>query len=153
MLQRVSPYKDYRLIESNAKCRHLKSDLERDFAAGMYLSEASFPPRYCLRVVEQFCRFWIWSDTECETPCRIWPPTWLNTPHFLPATHCLFILYFDRMGGGGAVTREKGRGATGESNSDQKAGSKIPTWLNVHWPSPVFKLCVCWTRENAADLE
>jgi hypothetical protein len=35
-----------RLIESNAKCRHLKSDLKRNFAAGFYLSEAPSPPRF-----------------------------------------------------------------------------------------------------------
>jgi hypothetical protein len=33
-----------RLIESNAKCRNLKSDLDRHFAAGVYLSEAPSPP-------------------------------------------------------------------------------------------------------------
>jgi hypothetical protein len=28
--------------------------------------------------------------------CRIWSPTQLNTPHTpFPATHCLFISYFD----------------------------------------------------------
>jgi hypothetical protein len=32
-----------RLIEDNAKCRHLKNDLKRDFPAGVYLSEAQKP--------------------------------------------------------------------------------------------------------------
>ncbi len=34
------PRRKIRLIENNAKCRHLKSDLERDFAAG------ASPPRF-----------------------------------------------------------------------------------------------------------
>jgi hypothetical protein len=32
-----------RLKEGNAKCRHLKNDLKRDFAAGVYLSESQNP--------------------------------------------------------------------------------------------------------------
>ncbi len=32
-----------RLIEVNAKCRHLKNDLERDYAAVVYLSKAQNP--------------------------------------------------------------------------------------------------------------
>jgi hypothetical protein len=43
-----------RLIEGNAKCRHLRRIyLERDFAAGVYLSEAHnpIPPlTHCIRV-------------------------------------------------------------------------------------------------------
>jgi hypothetical protein len=36
-----------RLIEGNAKCDHLKKwDLERDFVAAIYLSEAPSPPRF-----------------------------------------------------------------------------------------------------------
>jgi hypothetical protein len=46
------------LIESNDKCRYPKKiDLLRDFAAGVYLSEAPSPPRFVFRVVKQFCRF------------------------------------------------------------------------------------------------
>jgi hypothetical protein len=37
--------------ESNEKCRHQKIDLERDFVAGVYLSEAPSPPRLLFRVV------------------------------------------------------------------------------------------------------
>jgi hypothetical protein len=40
------------LIESNVKCRHLKKiDLKRDFAAGVYLSEAPAPPRFLFGAV------------------------------------------------------------------------------------------------------
>jgi hypothetical protein len=52
-----------------------------------------------------------------KTPCRIWSPTRLNIPHPLPATQCLYKLYFDTEKGGG----NQGRGVT-----DHKAGSKIP---------------------------
>ncbi len=61
--------------------------------------------------------------------------TRLNTPQPLPATHGLYMLYFDTgkgKGGGESWTREKVRGAT-----VHKAGSKIPTWLTV---SSVYKL-------------
>ncbi len=37
-----------RLIESNANVVIQNSDLDRDFAAGVCLSEVPFPPRYCL---------------------------------------------------------------------------------------------------------
>ncbi len=53
--------------------------------------------------------------------CRIWSPTGRNTPppHPLPATHCLYILYFD--------TRKGGRGGRVEPEATvHKAGSKIP---------------------------
>jgi hypothetical protein len=47
-----------RLIESNEKYRYLtKIDLERDCAAGVYLSEAPSPPRFLFGVVKQICRF------------------------------------------------------------------------------------------------
>ena len=46
----------------------LNIDLERDLAAGVYLSEAPFPTRFVLGVVQQFCGFGIWSNTQCITP-------------------------------------------------------------------------------------
>jgi len=41
--------------------------------------------------------------------CRIWSPTGLNTPpHPLPATHCLYKLYFDTgKGGRGSAEPER----------------------------------------------
>ncbi len=38
-------------------------------AAGVYLSEAHYPPRFLFGVVKQFCRFGIWSNTctKCIT--------------------------------------------------------------------------------------
>jgi hypothetical protein len=44
--QRLGSYRKIRLIEGNAKCRHLKSDLERDFAAALYLPEPP-PVTHC----------------------------------------------------------------------------------------------------------
>ncbi len=42
--------------------------------------------------------------------CRIWSPaTGLNTPQPFPATHCLYLLYFDTgKGEGGEVNQRKG---------------------------------------------
>jgi hypothetical protein len=40
-----------RLIESNAKCHLKKLTVKEDFAAGVYLSEASSPPRFLFGVV------------------------------------------------------------------------------------------------------
>ncbi len=41
-----------------------KIGMERDLAAGVYLSEAPSPPRFLFGVVKQFCRFGIWSYTQ-----------------------------------------------------------------------------------------
>ncbi len=48
------------------------------------------------------------------------------TQNPLSATHCLYILYFDKGRGGGGWTREKIRWG-----SVYKTGSIIPTWLTV----------------------
>jgi hypothetical protein len=45
-----------RLIEGNAKSPRLKSNLEKDLAAAVYLSQAPSPPNIFLWVVKQFCR-------------------------------------------------------------------------------------------------
>jgi hypothetical protein len=42
--QWLGSYRKIRLIEGNAKCRHLKSDLESDFAAALYLTGGSGEP-------------------------------------------------------------------------------------------------------------
>jgi len=39
-----------------------------DIAVGVYLSEASSHPRFLFGVVKQFCRYGIWSNTQCITP-------------------------------------------------------------------------------------
>jgi hypothetical protein len=106
----------------------IKSYLKWDCAAGVYQSEAPSPPRYCHGVVEQYCRFLIWSDGECKTLAEnglqqdSTPPT--------PLSHTLFVYRYMyctlTQGQGEEVTRKVGRGAREES-SDHKARSKIPT--------------------------
>ncbi len=44
-----------------------KNELKRVMAAGVYPSEAPSPTRFLFGMVYQFCRFWIWVDTECTT--------------------------------------------------------------------------------------
>jgi hypothetical protein len=43
---------------------------KNDFAASVHLSEAPSSLRFLFGVVQQFCRFCIWSDTECKTPAE-----------------------------------------------------------------------------------
>jgi hypothetical protein len=47
--------------------------------------------------------------------CRIWSPTGINTPHPLPATHCLYILYIDTGKRGRDNQREGYRGNSSQS--------------------------------------
>jgi hypothetical protein len=56
----------------------------------------------------------MWSDTVHSVKLmqnRIWSPTGLNIHHPLPATHCLYLLYFEKekVGGrkGGGVEPER----------------------------------------------
>ncbi len=64
----------------------LKIDLERDLAAGVYLSEAPSPPRFLFGVVKQFCRLGICSNTQCITPVDALQP---DPPLPPPVTHCI----------------------------------------------------------------
>jgi hypothetical protein len=54
-------YSTIRLIDGEEKSLRLKNNLERDFAAPVYMSEAPSMPSslhgFCLGVVEPFCRF------------------------------------------------------------------------------------------------
>jgi hypothetical protein len=62
-----------RLIEGNAKSfRFTSSNLEKDFAAALYL--AGTPPllEFCLGVVKQLCRCRIWSHTECKSTASMY---------------------------------------------------------------------------------
>jgi hypothetical protein len=66
-------------------------------------------------VVKQFCRFGIWSNTQCITPeyaLHITPPP--------PVTHCLYIpvlIHTGKWGGGGGVNWREGRGALVENTN------------------------------------
>ncbi len=115
-----------RLIESNAKCRHLKLiiDLKRDFAEGVYLSEAPSPPRFLfgdLKVLN-LVRYRVLNSS------RIWSPTRLNIPQPLPATHFLYILYF-REGGKGRGGEQK-RGLKGNSSKSWVENSSMTDWIS-----------------------
>jgi hypothetical protein len=55
-------------------------------AAGVYLSEASSPPRFLFGVVKQFCMFRIWPNTQCITPLYAFHTTRSPPP---PVTHCM----------------------------------------------------------------
>jgi hypothetical protein len=107
---RVLKLRKVRLIESNAKCRHLKK-----FACNGTLQEVFI----CLRSppLLDFCMGWssnflgsVSGQIQSVKLCRIWslkskhPP-----PPPFPATHCPHILYFDG-GRGGGLTREKVKG-------------------------------------------
>ena len=54
-------YSTIRLIDGKEKSLRLKNNLERDFAAPVYMSEAPSMPSslhgFCLGVVELFCKF------------------------------------------------------------------------------------------------
>jgi hypothetical protein len=106
------------LIESNAKCPHLKKSLGKGLC-GRYLSEAPSPPRFCLGVIHQGTKF-----GQIQS-IKLLQNVISNTN---PRSHTLSVYTvrcFDTEKGG-TESREKGRGATEES-TDHKAGSKMPT--------------------------
>jgi hypothetical protein len=75
-------------------------------------------------VVQQFCRFWIWSDTECKTTAEwLWSPT---EPHtfILPYTLYAYIQYTYTHSGGRRVELAR----RGEYRSQSWI---VPTQLNV----------------------
>jgi hypothetical protein len=74
-------------MQCNAKCSSFKkSDLERDFAAGVYLSEATSLRRFLSWGGRANCS---WSDTECKTPAEYVS----NTPQYPPSlpSHTLSV--------------------------------------------------------------
>ncbi len=84
---------------------------------------------FLFRVWKQFCRFWIWSETECKTPAE-YGLQHNSTPPPQPHTVCIYCTFTLRRGGG----HREGRGATvhkyssfvHRGNSSQ-ASSKVPT--------------------------
>jgi hypothetical protein len=92
-------------------------------------------------VVKQFCRFWIWSETECKTPAE-YGPQYISTPPLPTVTHCLYTIYctLGRGGGGRRSARRYSRVATVHKYSSflHKLGRKYKPWVNV---SPVCKIC------------
>ncbi len=65
-----------RLMEGNAKCRLKKIDLERDFAKGVYLSEAHTTPHYTLCISEYSARIFkqsIGARNYVKLGLSFWP--------------------------------------------------------------------------------
>ncbi len=72
----------------------IKIYLQRDFAKGAYLSEAPFPSRFFLVSSSNF----VGSESGQIQSFKHLPNMVSNRtqhPQPLPATHCLFTLYFD----------------------------------------------------------
>jgi hypothetical protein len=86
-----------RLVESNAKSRYLKKLKNCDRClGGVYLSEALSPPRFLLG-------YFVGSESSQKLSVKLLQNMVSNTtphPHPLPATHWLYILYFDFGKGG-----------------------------------------------------
>jgi hypothetical protein len=106
----VYNHRKVRLIESNAKCRHLKKfTFEGTWRQVFFLSEALYPPRFCLGWSSNFVGSESGQIQSVKTPAEdglqhIATP--LPTP--LPATHCLYKLYFDMHWEGGKVNQREG---------------------------------------------
>ncbi len=81
-------------------------DLERDFAAGVYLSEAPSPPKFLFGVAKQFCRFRIWctllqnmASNTTQHPSPIPAP---------PQSHTFGFTCTLNLGRGGGVNKREG---------------------------------------------
>jgi hypothetical protein len=96
----------------NPKCRlFLKIDLSRDLAACIYKSEAHSPPRFLFGVVKQFCRFKIWSNTQCITHVDVLHTTRSPPPLLHIVQYRLYRPVLIHTGKGGGVNWREGRGA------------------------------------------
>jgi hypothetical protein len=88
-----------RLIEGNAKSPRLKSNLEKDFAAAFYLSQAPSPQAF----------FFGWSssfvDTESGPIQSVIVLQYMvsNTTQHPPSPPHTLYIYLDPRGGGGGV--------------------------------------------------
>jgi len=79
----------------------------RDLTASIYLSEAPSPPRFW--VVQQFCRFGIWSNTQCMTPVYALHITPTPPPSVTHCTEWIDLYLFTQGRGGGKVNWREGR--------------------------------------------
>jgi hypothetical protein len=87
----------------------LKIDQKRYFAAGVYLYEAPFPPWFLFGVVKQFCRFGIWSNTQCINPVYALHTTRSPPRYTLYSIDCIDLYLFTQgRGGGGELERNRG---------------------------------------------
>ncbi len=106
-------------IDTKAKCRHLKNLPAKGLCAlrqmhGRRNFKNTNPLMSSLMVillgvVKQFCRFWIWSETECKTPSE-YGPQYISTPPPPPQSHTVCTVY--------TVHWERGEG-----EGDQREGS------------------------------
>jgi hypothetical protein len=95
-------------------------------------------------VVKQFCRFWIWSETECKTPAE-YGLHYNATPPPPHPSHKLsvYAVHFLWEGGEGRGCQREG---TVEGlqyinifpSSVHKLDRKYQPWVNV---SPFYKIC------------
>ncbi len=100
-------------------------------------------------VMKQFCRFWIWSETECKT--AEYGPQYISPPPPPQKSHTVCIYCTLGRGGGGGGRREErrySRGATVHKYSSfihwgnsSQAGSKIQTMSEC-----ISSLKICLNR-------
>jgi hypothetical protein len=125
--------RNIRLIEGNAKCRHLKDWPVKGLCGRCLSVWGPFPPRFSFGVVKQF--YYIGSESGQKQSVKLLQNMVSNTPP-PPLSHTLTVysvLWLWEGGEGwGRWTREKVRGAIAHN-----VGPKIPTWLTAY---PVYKL-------------
>jgi hypothetical protein len=90
-------------------------------------------------VVKQFCRFWIWSETECKTLAEYGLQHNSTPPHHPPQPHtvCIYTVHLVWEGGRGEV-REKveGQQCTSITPWSMGAGQQFTSWVantNHEW--------------------
>jgi hypothetical protein len=119
------------LYRNQRKMSSSKKNL--DFAADVYLSEAPSLLGFCLGWSSNF----VGSESgpiQCVKLLQNMVSNRTQHPPPLPATHCLYILYFDtEKGGGGRVEPERRL----EGQQFKNLGRKILTFRTV---SPIYKL-------------
>ena len=71
-----------------------------------------------VRMVEQFCRFWIWSETECKTPAE-YGPQYISTPY----SHTLAVYTVHLVWEGG-----EGVGEVREMTEGHQFTKGVETW-------------------------
>jgi hypothetical protein len=112
-------------------------DMQRYFAAGVYLSETQNPipslSAKCRHLHKFTCKGTLRQVFICLRPRTPYPP-----PKYCSVyVYTVYLFIQGRgLGGGGELNQREGERATGLS-TDHKAGLKIPT---RNWLSPVYKL-------------
>ncbi len=94
-------------------------------------------------VVKQFCRFWIWSETECKTPGQNMVYKTTQHPHSHTLSVYIVHLVWEGEKVGEVIEEVDGQQYTSMVPSPMgatvhKLGRKYLPWVNV---SPVYKIC------------